>query len=111
VRAERSEVAALDTEGNIAISIAINPTDPTMTDYSVATAKNALSKLIDQALEGEEVVITRHGKPVVELKPTPARSTSSVGTYAWLAARRRARPGVGLTSVQILDLVYETDEP
>jgi antitoxin (DNA-binding transcriptional repressor) of toxin-antitoxin stability system len=82
-----------------------------MTAYSVAAAKNALSKLIDQALDGEEVVITRHGKVVVELRPTPARSTPSVGTYAWLAARRRSRPGVGLTSVQILDLVYETDEP
>jgi antitoxin (DNA-binding transcriptional repressor) of toxin-antitoxin stability system len=82
-----------------------------MTTYSVAAAKNALSRLIDQALDGEEVVITRHGKAVVELRPTPARPTPSVGTYAWLAARRRARPGVGLTSVEILDLVYETDEP
>jgi prevent-host-death family protein len=40
-----------------------------MTDYSVADAKARLSELIDRALEGEGVTITRHGKPVVEIKP------------------------------------------
>ena len=38
-----------------------------MSSYSVAYAKEQLSKLIDEALAGESVVITRHGKPVVEL--------------------------------------------
>jgi prevent-host-death family protein len=42
-----------------------------MTAHSVAEAKNRLPKLIDRALQGEDVVITRHGKPVVELKPIP----------------------------------------
>jgi prevent-host-death family protein len=37
--------------------------------YSVADAKNNLSDLIDRALEGEGVVITRHGRPVVKLTP------------------------------------------
>ena len=37
-----------------------------VTDYSVAEAKNTLPKLIDRALQGEEVVITRHRKPVAE---------------------------------------------
>jgi prevent-host-death family protein len=36
-----------------------------MAKYSVATTKNNLSSLIDKALAGEEVVITRHGKPTV----------------------------------------------
>ena len=44
-----------------------------MTAYSVAEAKNTLPKLIDRALQGEEVIITRHGKPVVELRPTRGR--------------------------------------
>ena len=38
-----------------------------MSSYSVAYAKEQLSKLIDEALAGGSVVITRHGKPVVEL--------------------------------------------
>jgi prevent-host-death family protein len=42
-----------------------------MSTHSVAQAKNQLSELIDRALKGEDVVITRHGQPVVELKPIP----------------------------------------
>jgi len=82
-----------------------------MTTYSVVDAKNKLPKLIDRALEGEEVVITRHGKPVVELRPVSSRPSPPAGTHEWLFERTRARPGVGLTSVQILDLLYEPDEP
>lgn len=40
-----------------------------MSNYSVAEAKNHLSELIDRALKGEDVVITRHGNAVIELKP------------------------------------------
>jgi prevent-host-death family protein len=81
-----------------------------MTDYSVADAKNHLPKLIDKALAGEEVIITRRGKPVVELRPAALRGSHSKGIHKWLFARTRSRPSVGLTSVQILDLLYETDE-
>jgi prevent-host-death family protein len=81
-----------------------------MPEYSVAQAKNGLPKLIDRALAGEEVIITRRGRPVVELRPAPARPKLPIGTDEWLFERTRARPGVGLTSVQILDLLYEADE-
>ncbi len=80
-----------------------------MTAYSVADAKNTLPKLIDRALQGEEVVITRHGKPVAELKPVGPRPAAPTGTYLWLQSRRRARSGVGLTPVEILDRLYESD--
>ncbi len=39
-----------------------------MPSYSVATTKDKLSSLIDKALAGEEVIITRHGKPAVEMR-------------------------------------------
>lgn len=39
-----------------------------MPRYSVAATKDRLSSLIDKALAGEEVIITRRGKPVVELR-------------------------------------------
>src|SRR4051794_38736582 len=81
-----------------------------MKTYSVAEAKNQLPKLINRALAGEEVVITRRGKPVVELKQVPARPEASKAVHSWIAQRRRSRPGVGLTSVQILDLLNETDQ-
>lgn len=81
-----------------------------MSSYSVADAKNTLPKLIDKALAGEEVIITRRGKPVVELRPALRQAAPAIGTHEWLRARTRARPGVGLTSVEILDLLYETKE-
>lgn len=85
-----------------------------MAVYSVAEAKNRLPRLIDKALEGEEVVITRRGKPVVELKPAAAKSENRLERIRemdeWLDARTRARPGVGLTSLEILDLLYEHPE-
>lgn len=81
-----------------------------MTTYSVADAKNRLPQLIDRALDGEEVVITRRGKPVVELRPASPRPAPPAGTHEWLFERTRSRPGVGLTSVQLLDLLYESDE-
>jgi prevent-host-death family protein len=40
-----------------------------MSSHSVADAKAHLSSLIDRAMDGEAVVITRHGRPVVEIKP------------------------------------------
>ena len=82
-----------------------------MATYSVADAKNKLPRLIDQALEGEAVVITRHGKPVVELRP--ARSPKLKGsklTYEWLRARRDSRKPVATTSVELLRRLYEDDE-
>ena len=39
--------------------------------YSVHAAKTQLSKLIDAALAGEEVVIAKGSKPVVRLVPVP----------------------------------------
>ena len=81
-----------------------------MTAYSVANAKDTLPRLIDRALKGEEVVITRHGKPMVELRPVPPKPLAKTGTYDWLRTRRRSRPSAGLTSIEILDRLYETEE-
>jgi prevent-host-death family protein len=64
-----------------------------MSTHSVAEAKNQLSDLIERALGGEGVVITRHGTPVVELKPIVARAKAVTGAdLDWLAARRVGRP-------------------
>ncbi|MGH9604715.1 MAG: type II toxin-antitoxin system Phd/YefM family antitoxin [Terracidiphilus sp.] len=38
---------------------------------STAEAKNRLPELIRAVEEGEQVVITRHGKPVAQLAPPP----------------------------------------
>ena len=63
-----------------------------MGKHSVAEAKNQLSELIDRALNGEGVIITRHGCPVVELKPiAPRIEPITSEAVDWLAQRRVGR--------------------
>jgi prevent-host-death family protein len=38
-----------------------------MARYSVAEAKNSLPKLLDRALAGEDVTITRRGEPIARI--------------------------------------------
>ncbi len=82
--------------------------------YSVAEAKNRLPALIDKAIEGDEVVITRYGKPVAELharhQPSVKPSKAARPMLEGLLARTRARKSVGITSVELLDQMYEDDE-
>lgn len=64
-----------------------------MPSYSVAEAKDSLSSLIDRALAGEEVIVTRHGKPVVQINAVPpAPRPITQADLEWL---RRAREKVG----------------
>jgi prevent-host-death family protein len=86
-----------------------------MTSYSVADAKTHLPSLIDKALAGEEVIVTRHGKPVVELRPAAARTVMPpAGTAAeideWFRARRDQRKAVDITSVELLNQMYDSDD-
>ena len=82
-----------------------------MTSYSVAEAKNSLSELIDRALKGEGVVITRHGTPVVEIKavaelPRPINEED----IEWLRAHRvRAKPGAESPLESLLAIRNEND--
>lgn len=63
-----------------------------MSQHSVAEAKNKLSELIDRALDGEGVVITRHGRPVVELRPIPSVAKPiTPEAVAWLREHRVGR--------------------
>ncbi len=86
-----------------------------MSAYSVADAKAGLPRLIDRAMAGEEVIITRHGRPVAELRPTTARqppkAAGAAEFYDWLASRRSTlKAGPSLTSVELLNLVYDDPE-
>ena len=79
-----------------------------MATYSVADAKNRLPSLIDKAISGEEVVITRHGKPVAELRPAARQEKLRVpGAYERLIAERDRRPAISITSVELLNQMYE----
>jgi prevent-host-death family protein len=54
---------------------------PKVATASIYEAKAKLCHLIDRALRGDEVIITRHGLPVVRLVPArPERSPRKLGT-------------------------------
>lgn len=82
-----------------------------MTTYSVAEAKNTLPRLLDRALEGEQVIITRHGKPVAEIRamaadrPLPTREQRRVAMER-LREMRESLPPATETSVELLRTVY-----
>ncbi len=82
-----------------------------MAIYPLAQAKDQLSRLIDEALRGEIVTITRHGKPVVTLSPSaPAPKPLTVQYLREMRRRAQGRPSLGADSVT---LVRETrdEEP
>jgi antitoxin (DNA-binding transcriptional repressor) of toxin-antitoxin stability system len=62
-------------------------------------------------MAGEEVIITRRGKPVVEIRRSaePAPKMTAPAIYHWLESRRSTLEGAPMTSVELLNLIY--DEP
>lgn len=66
----RANRSALDLANNLANK------EPAM-DVNVHDAKSQLSKLIERAMAGEDVVIARRGKPMVRLVPVEQKSTVS----------------------------------
>ena len=75
-----------------------------MARYSIAHAKDHLSKLIDEARAGEEVTITRHGKPVAYLRSAAERPIRqpSQELVAAIVDRAKKRPILGENAVDIV---------
>jgi prevent-host-death family protein len=61
-------------------------------DVSVAEARNRLPELIRAMEEGEQVIITRHGKPVAQIAPAPRERRP----IRWGAMRDRVQTAAGL---------------
>ncbi len=61
-----------------------------METYSVADAKAHLSELLDRVESGEDVVITRRGKPVARISPT---APDKRGPLPSMAAFRESMAG------------------
>jgi prevent-host-death family protein len=54
-------------------------------------AKNTLGTLLDRVEQGEEIVITRHGKPVARLVPNTVSTDQNRVQAAFKQLRERAR--------------------
>jgi prevent-host-death family protein len=73
-------------------------------------AKTHLPELIERVRRGERITITRHGKPVAELRPVglgePEALREALARLDRSRARLRAR-GVKVTKVDILSAIRE----
>ena len=81
-----------------------------MSTYSLAQAKDQLSRLVDEALTGEPVVITRHGKPVVNV--TSVQAVPRPFTKEDIERLRLARlrgPRLGVDSVTLVREMRDED--
>lgn len=62
-----------------------------MREIGAFEAKNTLGALLDRVLQGEEIVITRHGKPVARLVPNVGRIDRAQANAAATRIRARAK--------------------
>jgi prevent-host-death family protein len=82
--------------------------------YSLAQAQQQLDRLVDEALTGEVVTLTRDGRPVVTLTPTQPepRPESKPLTDEYLEGmrkRRALRPSLGGDSVTLVREMREEE--
>jgi prevent-host-death family protein len=77
-----------------------------MKEIGAFEAKNRLGQLLDLVEEGEEVVITRHGKAVARLVPAKS-GFSRAQAYEAAQRIREMSKGVRLRGLRIKDLIDE----
>lgn len=77
-------------------------------DIPVTEAKARLTELVRRAEAGEEIVLTRHGKPaarIVPAAPPDQRARRALIDSVRAAARQRIRPGP--TAARSQDYLYD----
>ena len=83
-----------------------------MTEIGAFEAKNKLSALLDRVEQGEEIVITRHGRPVAKLVPTNGEIDRSQAQAALQRMRDRAvQAGLGAFDWETLKADRDASRP
>jgi antitoxin (DNA-binding transcriptional repressor) of toxin-antitoxin stability system len=85
-----------------------------MASYGVAEAKNNFTHLLDRVQEGESITITKHGKPIAELRAPPAaRAVLTLeerrAKLAEYARRRDSRPPLGMSAADLIRAIRDGD--
>lgn len=76
----------------------IKPENPSMKTATVANAKSHLSSLLAAVEAGEEVVITRRGRPIARLVPEPGTACNWDTLEAWVES---GPPASGITVAEL----------
>lgn len=66
-----------------------------MIEVGAFEAKNTFGSLLDRVEHGEEIVITRHGRPVARLVPNAGKRDVAAAKAALQRIRERAKGGGG----------------
>lgn len=77
-----------------------------MREIGAFEAKNKLAALLDQVEHGEEILITRHGRPVAKLIPAET-GFDRVKARAAATGLLKASKGLTLGGIKIKDLIAE----
>ena len=75
-----------------------------MRSVGVFEAKNRLSELVQQASQGQEIMITRRGQAVAKLVP-PGSATTEISAMEAISRVRSLRRGIRLKGISIKSLV------
>jgi len=78
-----------------------------MDEVGILEARNTLSALIERVERGEEVTITRHGKPVAKLVSTDSDEDRKARVRAAIEWIRANRTGNALDGASIKDMIEE----
>ena len=80
-----------------------------MTQVNIHEAKTQLSKLVEAALGGEEVIIARAGKPAVRLVPAVDARTRQWGRLAGKISPEELEALMALLPDEVIDSFYESE--
>ncbi len=77
---------------------------------SVTEAKAQLTELVRRAEAGDEVVLTRHGRPVMRLVPVarPLTAKDKRAVIERLQARAKAKALPGVSAARSQDFLYDS---
>jgi len=70
-------------------------------------AKTHLPRLLDEVQRGETIVITRHGVPVAELRPTAALSSAELAAKIEAWREYRERENITLGGLSLREMIEE----
>jgi prevent-host-death family protein len=86
--------------------------DLPMRSVSVAQAKAQLPSLLQAAEAGENIIITRHGRPVAEVRGTGGFDIDPNDRHGlkWLAERRAKRTPLLQSAVELIREMRQADD-
>ncbi len=78
---------------------------------AVSEAKAQLTELVRRAEEGEEVVLTRHGRPVIRLQPVVSAPSleEQRAVVERIRAAARLNPSPGPCAARSQDFLYDDE--